>query len=742
MAIIYHEKSRIFHLTNDYISYIIYVMENDQLENLYYGRRVHDREDFSHLHQLSFRLQMSLVQPDPSNLSMHFVRQEYPFYGTGDYRSPAGEILLANGSRVSDFKFRTYAIFPGKPGLPGLPATYAESEDEAETLEITLTDEVSGTDMVLSYTLFRDYPVITRHTRFTQTGDEPVMLERALSASVEFLDMDYEMLQLSGAWARERHVYTRRLERGLQGIQGLAGTTGGAEQNPFIALMRPGTTEKTGEVYGFSLVYSGNHLEQVEVSTFDMTRVLLGINPRNFSWKLCRGETFTTPEAVLVYSDQGLGGMSRTYHDLYRTRLVRGEWRDKARPILLNNWEGTYFDFTEEKLLAMAKKARELGAELFVLDDGWFGKRNNDWAGLGDWFCNLTKIPSGIDGLSRKMEEIGIKFGLWVELEMVNKDSDLYRAHPDWMIQAPGRYHCQGRHQHVLDFSRQEVVDCIHDMIAKILSTSKISYVKWDMNRYMTASFSPALPADRQGEMMHRYILGVYSLYERLIGEFPHILFESCASGGGRFDPGMLYYAPQAWTSDDTDASERCRIQYGTSYVYPLSMMGAHVSAVPNHQLGRTTPLSTRGNVAMFGTFGYELDVLAMTEEESAVVKEQIIRMKKYREMIQLGSDFYRLLDPFKGNETGWICVAKDRKSALALFCQTLNRVNDSWIRFRLDGLDADVSYRVRYSIGEETREYTAWGDELVNIGIPIDRADLNTQGGDFASILYELCAE
>ena len=742
MSIIYHEKSKVFHLTNKYISYILYVMENDQLENLYYGKRIHDREDFSYLHETTWRSQMTLAMPDPSNLSLHYVRQEYPFFGSGDYRSPAGEILQADGSRVSDFKFRRYEIFAGKSALSGLPATYAESEDEAETLEITLTDEVSGTDLTLSYTLFRDYPVITRHSRFTQNGEKPVTLLKALSASVEFLDMDYEMLQLSGAWGRERHPHTRRLERGIQAIQGLAGTTGGAEQNPFIALMRPGTTEKNGEVYGFSLVYSGNHLEQVEVSTFDMTRVLLGINPQNFAWKLCRGESFTTPEAVLVYSDEGLGGMSRAYHDLYRTRLARGEWRDKARPILLNNWEGTYFDFNEEKLLAMARKAHELGVELFVLDDGWFGKRNDDTAGLGDWFCNLEKIPSGIEGLSRKMEEIGLKFGLWVELEMVNKDSDLYRAHPDWMIQAPGRYHCQARHQHVLDFSRQEVVDHIHDMIAKILAASKISYVKWDMNRYMTAAFSQDLPADRQGEMMHRYILGVYSLYERLISEFPHILFESCASGGARFDPGMLYYAPQAWTSDDTDAYERCRIQYGTSFVYPLSMMGAHVSAVPNHQLGRTTPLSTRGNVAMFGTFGYELDVLAMSEEESAVVKEQIIRMKKYREMIQLGSDFYRLLDPFKGNETGWICVAKDRKSALALFCQTLNRVNDSWIRFRLDGLDADVCYRVRYSIGEETREYTAWGDELVNIGVPIDRADLNTQGGDFASILYELWAE
>ena len=719
MSIIYHEKSKVFHLTNKYISYILYVMENDQLENLYYGKRIHDREDFSYLHETTWRSQMTLAMPDPSNLSLHYVRQEYPFFGSGDYRSPAGEILQADGSRVSDFKFRRYEIFAGKSALSGLPATYAESEDEAETLEITLTDEVSGTDLTLSYTLFRDYPVITRHSRFTQNGEKPVTLLKALSASVEFLDMDYEMLQLSGAWGRERHPHTRRLERGIQAIQGLAGTTGGAEQNPFIALMRPGTTEKNGEVYGFSLVYSGNHLEQVEVSTFDMTRVLLGINPQNFAWKLCRGESFTTPEAVLVYSDEGLGGMSRAYHDLYRTRLARGEWRDKARPILLNNWEGTYFDFNEEKLLAMARKAHELGVELFVLDDGWFGKRNDDTAGLGDWFCNLEKIPSGIEGLSRKMEEIGLKFGLWVELEMVNKDSDLYRAHPDWMIQAPGRYHCQARHQHVLDFSRQEVVDHIHDMIAKILAASKISYVKWDMNRYMTAAFSQDLPADRQGEMMHRYILGVYSLYERLISEFPHILFESCASGGARFDPGMLYYAPQAWTSDDTDAYERCRIQYGTSFVYPLSMMGAHVSAVPNHQLGRTTPLSTRGNVAMFGTFGYELDVLAMSEEESSVVKEQIIRMK-----------------------TGWICVAKDRKSALALFCQTLNRVNDSWIRFRLDGLDADVCYRVRYSIGEETREYTAWGDELVNIGVPIDRADLNTQGGDFASILYELWAE
>ena len=519
MPIIIHEKTGTFHLTNDSVSYIFRIMENEQLENLYYGKKIHDREDFSHLHEEEMRPQMSISVPEPSLLSMHYTRQEYPSYGTGDYRSPAVSVLQENGSRVVNFTYDSHEVFAGKKPLPGLPATYVEEDSEAETLEVHLSDKLTGTELVLSYTVFADLPAIARHARFRQTGSESVVLEKAMSASVEFLDMNYELVQLSGAWARERYVHVRKLDMGFQGIQGLAGTAGGAEQNPFIALKRPETTEFSGEVYGMSLVYSGNFLANVEVSTFDMTRAMLGVSPENFAWKLETGESFTTPEAVLVYSDAGLNGMSRAFHRLYGRRLARGKWRDEPRPILLNNWEGTYFDFTEEKLLAMAREAKEAGIELFVLDDGWFGARNDDWAGLGDWYCNLEKIPSGIGGLSRKIEEIGLKFGLWFELEMVNPDSDLFRAHPDWAIHVPGRFRSHARHQYVLDYSRPEVVDYIYEMVAKILAESKISYIKWDMNRSITECFSAALPPHRQGEVFHRYILGVYALYERLISE-------------------------------------------------------------------------------------------------------------------------------------------------------------------------------------------------------------------------------
>ena len=756
MSVIFHENTRVFHLTNEYVSYIFRIMENGQPENLYYGKKVRDREEFDRLHEEGMRSQSAICLPDPSSLSLHYTRQEYPVYGTGDFRSPVCTIRQQNGSRIVCFKYVSYEVRDGKPGLKGLPATYVESDDEAQTLDLTLRDDLTGTVLHLFYTIYRDYPVITRHARFEQEGAESIFIERAMSASVEFLDMDFDLLQLSGAWGRERYPKRRRLEMGLQGIQGLAGTTGGAEQNPFVALLRPDATEETGEVYGFSLVYSGNFLANVEVSTFDMTRLTIGINPENFTWKLDAGESFTTPEVVMVYSDGGLGKMSRTYHRLYRTRLARGKWRDKARPILLNNWEGTYFNFNEDIIVKMAKEAKEVGVELFVLDDGWFGARNDDYRGLGDWVCNLEKIPSGIDGLSRKIEEIGLKFGLWFELEMVNMDSDLYRAHPDWLIGAPGRYHSQTRHQYVLDYTRQEVVDYIYEMVSKILRESKISYIKWDMNRYMTEPFSPSLPADRQGEVMHRYTLGLYSLYERLTSEFPDILFESCASGGARFDPGLLYFAPQAWCSDDTDAHERCKIQYGTSIAYPISSIGSHVSAVPNHQLARTTPLGTRAAVAYFGTFGYELVLGKMREEELRTVARQIAFMKRNRELIQIDGDFYRLISPFEHNETGWITVSRDKERAIALYAQALNKVNASWIRFRLRGLSPEKEYKVTYEIedektdipdymdvhagsGVETRTFTAYGDELMNIGIVIDRRDFYRLGGDFTSIVYEI---
>ena len=758
MAIIFHKQSKCFHLYNNEVSYIMRIMENGQLENLYYGKKIHDKEDFAYFHDEAMRSQMSVCIPEPGLLSMQYTRQEYPSYGTGDYRSPAVTIAQENGSRIIDFKYAGHEIYSGKKEILPLPATYVEGKEEAETLEVTLHDNVMDTDLILSYTIYEAYPVITRNTKFVHKGKEKIVLERAMSASVEFLDMDYEMVQLSGGWSRERYVKNRKLEMGIQSIQSLNGTCCGAEHNPFLALKRPHTTESQGEVYGFSLVYSGNYLGQVEVSTFDMTRVMMGINPEDFSWELKSGESFQTPEVVMVYSDKGLNKMSQTYHRLYRKRLMHGEWRDKARPILLNNWEATYFDFNEEKILTIAKKAKEAGVELFVLDDGWFGARNDDYRGLGDWYVNLEKLPDGISGLSKKVEELGLKFGLWVELEMVNKDSDLYRAHPDWIISAPNRFESHARHQNVLDFSRKEVVDYIYEMIAKVIRESSISYIKWDMNRYMSEPYSKGSAPCEQGKVMHKYILGVYDLYTRLTTEFPHILFESCASGGARFDPAMLYFAPQTWCSDDTDASERTKIQYGTSYVYPIVSMGSHVSAVPNHQMHRITPIETRANVAYFGTFGYELDLNLLSDAEIETVKKQIAFMKEHRELIQMDGDFYRLLSPFEGNETAWMVVSSDKTQAVAAFYQRLNKVNASWLRFKLDGLDANTKYEVSCDMapvasydakiaeayGHKTEEdsvktYQAYGDELMSAGIPIDREELNKKGGDFASLLYTL---
>lgn len=758
MAIIFHKQSKCFHLYNDEVSYIMHIMENGQLENLYYGKKIHDKEDFAYFHDEAMRSQMSVCIPEPGLLSMQYTRQEYPSYGTGDYRSPAVTIAQENGSRIIDFKYAGHEIYSGKKEILPLPATYVEGKEEAETLEVTLHDNVMDTDLILSYTIYEAYPVITRNTKFVHKGKEKIVLERAMSASMEFLDMDYEMVQLSGGWSRERYVKNRKLEMGIQSIQSLNGTCCGAEHNPFLALKRPHTTESQGEVYGFSLVYSGNYLGQVEVSTFDMTRVMMGINPEDFSWELKSGESFQTPEVVMVYSDKGLNKMSQTYHRLYRKRLMHGEWRDKARPILLNNWEATYFDFNEEKILTIAKKAKEAGVELFVLDDGWFGARNDDYRGLGDWYVNLEKLPDGISGLSKKVEELGLKFGLWVELEMVNKDSDLYRAHPDWIISAPNRFESHARHQNVLDFSRKEVVDYIYEMIAKVIRESSISYIKWDMNRYMSEPYSKGSAPCEQGKVMHKYILGVYDLYTRLTTEFPHILFESCASGGARFDPAMLYFAPQTWCSDDTDASERTKIQYGTSYVYPIVSMGSHVSAVPNHQMHRITPIETRANVAYFGTFGYELDLNLLSDAEIETVKKQIAFMKEHRELIQMDGDFYRLLSPFEGNETAWMVVSSDKTQAVAAFYQRLNKVNASWLRLKLDGLDANTKYEVSCDMapvtsydakiaeayghktdGDSVKTYQAYGDELMSAGIPIDREELNKKGGDFASLLYTL---
>lgn len=740
MNIQFHETTKTFHLFNDHLSYILCVLENGHLGQLYCGKRIHDKEDFRYLIEKAPRPMTSYVYENDRTFSLEHIRQEYPVYGSTDYRHPAVEILQDDGSRISDFQYAAHTIFAGKPKLPGLPATYTEADGEAATLRIILKDPVTEIKLELLYTIFAYGGILARSARFINEGTKPVHLLNAMSFSLDLPDKDYVWMQLSGAWARERHIINRPLEQGILSIDSMRGNSS-HEHNPFMVLKRPYTTETQDEALGFSFIYSGNYRIQAEVDTHDTTRITVGINPSGFDWKLEAGESFQTPEAVMVYSAEGLNAMSQTFHRLYRKRLARGYWRDRPRPILNNNWEATYFDFTEDRLVEIAAKAKECGVELFVLDDGWFGKRNNDLAGLGDWFANRDRLPNGIAGLSERIEALGMKFGLWFEPEMVNKDSDLYRAHPDWILQTPGRRTSHGRNQFVLDFSRNEVVDCIYGMMENILSQSKISYIKWDMNRSITECYSAVLPADRQGEVFHRYILGVYDLYERLTSAFPQVLFESCASGGGRFDPGLLYYAPQGWASDDSDAVERLKIQYGTSMCYPISSIGSHVSVSPNHQVLRRTPLHTRANVAYFGTFGYELDLNKLPEEELQEVKEQISFMKEYREILQFGT-FYRLKSPFEGNETVWMSVSEDKKTALVGWYRVLNNVNAPYTRVRLQGLDPDMVYT---DIRSDACHY---GDELMNLGLLTSDATSGEVSreekdcGDFESKIYILKAK
>ncbi len=710
MNIIYHETSRTFHLYNDKISYIMTIMRNGHLGQLYFGKQIRDREDFSYFLETCGRPMTSYVYEDDRTFSLEHLRQEYPVFGTTDYRQPAAEIRQENGSRISDFRYRSYKIMDGKPRLIGLPATYTEEDSEARTLIVTLEDDVTKVQVELFYTIFAKGGVLTRSVRFYHRGERPVQLTRAMSLCLDLPDCDYVWEQLSGCWARECHIKNRSLEPGILSIGSMRGNSS-HEHNPFLVLKRRTADERQGEAIGFSIIYSGNFRIQAEVDAHDTLRVLAGIDPETFEWKLSCGGEFQTPEVVMVYTDQGLNHMSQTFHKLYQKRLARGYWRDCARPILNNNWEATYFDFTQERLVEIAAKAKECGVELFVLDDGWFGQRSSDRAGLGDWKANRERLPDGISGIADRIEALGMKFGLWFEPEMVNKDSDFYRQHPDWVLSVPDRSLSHGRYQYVLDFSRKEVVDAIYGQMAEILNHAKISYIKWDMNRSITECYSSAWPADQQGEIYHRYILGVYDLYERLTSEFGNVLFESCASGGGRFDPGMLYYAPQGWTSDDSDAVERLKIQYGASMCYPISSMGTHVSAVPNHQLGRLTPLHTRANVAYFGTFGYELDLNKLTAEETEEVKEQIIFMKKYRNLLQFGT-FYRLQSPFDGNQAAWMTVSDDKKTALVGFYRVLNRVNGCFTRLRLLGLNPEYYYR------NAVDGSCHYGDELMYAGL------------------------
>lgn len=739
MPIIFHKNTKEFHLYNDEISYIFCILRNGQPGQIYYGRKIKDRESFQHLIEYSMRDMAPCTYEGDRTFSMEYLKQEYPSYGHGDMREPAYEILQEDGSRITEFTFEDYVILKGKRKLEGLPAVYTESDEEAETLEIYLRDRVMNTKIILSYTIFENLPVIIRNTRFAHEGESSIVLERAMSLNLDLPDDRYEMVELTGAWARERYVKTAPLHEGIQAIYSMRGHSS-HQFNPFFALKRPETTEDAGEAIGISLVYSGNFLGQTAVDTFGVARAMIGIHPEGFSWTLKKGETFQTPEAVLVYSGEGLGKMSRTFHRLYRKRLARGYWRDRVRPVVINNWEATFMNFTEEKILKFAETARQLGVEMMVLDDGWFGHRDDDTSSLGDWYPDLKKLPQGIRGLAEKIENMGMKFGLWIEPEMVNKDSRLYEEHPDWVIRVPYREACHGRNQFVLDFSKEEVVDYIGDQISGILRNAPVSYIKWDMNRSISEAFSQGRKAEEQGKLFHRHILGVYRLYERLTSEFPEVLFESCASGGARFDPGMLYYAPQCWTSDNTDAVERLRIQYGTSFVYPLSSMGCHVSEAPNQQTFRNTPLSTRAETAYFGCFGYEMDLDTLTEEEKEEVKEQIQYYKRIRKLVMDGT-FYRLISPFEGDEAAWMVVSEDKRHALAGYYRMRQPANAPLKRLTLKGLDENLCYKIK-GTGLE-----ACGDELMRAGMAVsDYAsgirEKKERQGDYQSRLFELTAQ
>jgi len=729
MNITFEESTKSFHVQTGNTSYIMQIYKDGYLAHLYWGRRI--RKAISNeLLALEPRGSFS-ANPDnkDDSFSLDTLPQEFPSYGNTDLRVPAYEVQLENGTTITDLRFVSYNILKGKPALKGLPSTYVENEDEALTLEIVMFDSLIDLKVVLSYSIFDKHDAITRSVRFINEGYTNLKLLRALSMSVDFNKGEYDFMHLSGSWARERHVERIALSSGNKSIESRRGASG-HQQNPFIALLSRDATEEHGEVYGFSLVYSGSFLAQAEIDQYNTTRVSMGINPFGFSWLLTPSETFQTPEVVMIYSCEGIGKMSRTYHKLYRLRLCRGKFRDALRPVLVNNWEATYFDFNADKIEDIAKVGKELGIELFVLDDGWFGKRDNDKTSLGDWVVDKNKLPMGLDDLASRVNKLGLQFGLWFEPEMISPDSDLYRLHPDWCLHVPGRTRSQARAQLVLDLSRKDVCDYIIEAVSSVLKSAPISYVKWDMNRNMTEIGSSLLAPERQSETSHRYMLGLYSVMESITTSFPNILFESCSGGGGRYDPGILFYMPQTWTSDDTDAVERLKIQYGTSIVYPTSTMGCHVSDIPNHQVGRNTSLKMRGDVAMSGNFGYELDLTKFSREEKEEVKLQISLYKELRELIQHG-DMYRLLSPFEGNIAAWMFVSVDKTEAFISYFKVLATVNGPAEKLTLRGLDPDLNYKIA------GKEGFYGGDQLMYSGLNI--TGLN---GDYSSITWRIKAE
>ncbi len=726
-----NEENKEFHIQNKNASYIINIMENGQLGHLYYGKKIKHRNNFSHFFAKP-KYGVGIIAHTEENLafSLEYYKQEYPSYGSTDFRKPAIKILQKNGSRITNFVYDSYTLIKGKPKLNGLPSSYVMDENEAETLEIKLVDKEINCSLYLTYTTYNKRGVFTRNARVENNGNDEIELENIMSMSIDFPDYDFDMIHLSGAWGRERFVKERSLEKGIQYIDSTRGTSS-AHNNPFVALKRKNTDEMQGEVYGFSLVYSGNFICQVEVDHFDVSRVTVGINHFDFSWKLGENEIFQTPEAIMVYSNEGMNGMSDIFHRLTRERIVRGKHQYEERPVLINNWEATYFYFDENKLLDIVKEASKLGFELFVLDDGWFGNRNDDKTSLGDWFVNENKLVDGLKGLSKKIEKENMKFGIWVEMEMISKQSRLYEKNPNWVLGVENRKLSQGRNQYILDLTNKEVRDYIIKCLSEIIEEGNISYIKWDMNRNMTE-----IPYKTS---VHEYMLGLYEILEEIISKYPDVLFESCASGGGRFDLGMIHYMPQVWTSDNTDSIDRLKIQYGTSYVYPLITTGAHVSEIPNHQTARITPMDTRNNVAYFGNFGYELDITKYSVEKKEQIKSYISFYKENRKLFQFGK-FIRLKSPFKSNNVAWMVISKNKDEAIVGYYEILADTNPGYNKkIKLYGLDENTLYNVNYN----DRMYEACGDELMNVGVVFDQPDryysYNTETLDFSSKIIKI---
>ena len=688
MCIRFNSEHKTFTLTTINSTYQMQLGPLGQLLHLYYGPLAEGCFDYLLMpRDCGF-------SPNPYDLqegrgwSLDTLPQEYSGEYTGDYRVPSLRLETASGIRGTDLRYFSHEIRPGTGSIPGMPAAF-DREGEAQTLSITLADQATGIHVELLYGVFPQRDMIVRSARIHNCGSDSVWLNKAASCCLDLPYGSWQLLHFHG-----RHTMERQMERIplMNGIQTVASTRGASshQHNPFVILCEPSATEDHGECLGLMLVYSGNHKTEIEVDQTGSTRAVMGIHDAAFSWMLRPGETFDTPQVILSFSDRGLTPLSQNYHKFLLHNLCRSRYTLKSRPVLLNSWEAAYMDISEEKLLRIAREAKELGVELFVIDDGWFGNRDDDTRGLGDWFANERKLPGGLLSLVRKIRDMGLKVGLWVEPEMVSEDSDLFRSHPDWALTVPGRKPVMGRSQLVLDLSRKDVVDWLYGTFSQLLRENPIDYIKWDMNRNLADLYSLSLPADRQGEVAHRYVLGLYSLMERLTKEFPDVLFEGCAGGGGRFDAGMLAYCPQIWCSDNTDPISRLAIQNGTSYGYPVASMGAHVSASPNHQTGRTTPLGTRGVVAMTGAFGYELDPALLTEMEKDQIRSQIARYRRWQDLIREG-DYYRL---HRGESfTAWQTVSADKTETLVSLVLTQPASNPKPLHLRLKGLNPQAHY-------------------------------------------------